>query len=50
VADKTRDYLVQAIAILLVAALLIFLGFNLVQNLNRLGIIGGFGFMTASAG
>jgi general L-amino acid transport system permease protein len=50
VADKTRDYIVQAIAILIAAALLIYLGFNLVQNLNRLGIVGGFGFLTGPAG
>jgi general L-amino acid transport system permease protein len=47
---RTRDVLIQAIALLVVAALLIFLGFNLAQNLKRLGIVGGFGFLSGPSG
>jgi general L-amino acid transport system permease protein len=47
---RTRDVLIQAIALLVVAVLLIFLGFNLAQNLKRLGIVGGFGFLSGPAG
>jgi general L-amino acid transport system permease protein len=50
VSERARDVLIQGIALLVVAALLIFLGVNLAQNLKRLGIVGGFGFLSGPAG
>jgi general L-amino acid transport system permease protein len=50
VSARARDALIQAIALLVAAALLTFLGFNLAQNLKRLGIVGGFGFLLGPSG
>lgn len=48
--DRARDILIQVVALLVLAALVVFLGINLAQNLKRLGIVGGFSFLSAPAG